>query len=292
MRGTWHLVAPADLRWLLELLGPGVRKSAERRHRQLGLTPRLLARCQAVLERALDEAGPLTRDELRAALERAGVPTHEQRLSHLLVDAELGGLVCSGPMKGASPTWALLDGRVPRARARTREAALAELARRYFASRGPATLEDFRWWAGLTAADAREAHALARHELEADDADGRALFWVESGGAGASDALLPPFDEFLIAYQDRRDVLDARHVKRLNAGGGVIRPVVVHGGRVVGTWRRTLSRRRAGDVVAVEPTWFGPAPTTVTRRFREHAARYARFLGVTATPDAPRPRRA
>jgi hypothetical protein len=35
-----------------------------------------------------------------------------------------------------------------------REEALAELSERYFTSHGPASLQDFTWWSGLTVADA------------------------------------------------------------------------------------------------------------------------------------------
>lgn len=276
MRGTWQYVTPADLHWLLDLLAPRVRRSAETRHRQLGLSARHRARCEVVLRRALEQVGAVTRDEAREVLRRAGLPTHEQRLSHLLIDAELSGLLCSGPMKHGQSTWALVDARAPRrGRARSRDDSLAELARRYFTSRGPATLADFRWWTGLTAADATAAHDAIRSRLETANVDGRTLWWVPSTPRGTGDALLPPFDEFLIAYQDRRDVLDPRHVARVNAGGGLLAAVIVSGGRVVGTWRRTLAARH----VEVAPSFFAQGRRDTTALSR-HVKSYARFVGL------------
>lgn len=286
MRGTWQYVAPSDLRWLLALLGPRVRRSAEVRHRQLELSPRHFSRCEAALTRALEETGPLTREEVRAVLERAGVPTHEQRLSHLITDAELAGLLCSGPMKDDQPTWALLDARVPRPRrTRTRDESLAELAQRYFASRGPASLADFRWWTGLTAADATAALDAVQGRLESADVNGRTLWWAETRRKGPTGAalLLPPFDEFLIAYQERGEVLDPRHLTRVNAGGGLISAVIVSGGVVAGTWRRTLSRRHV-DVVAS----FLPGRGASVKGLDRHVARYARFLRLEARLTIPR----
>ncbi|MBL8922060.1 MAG: AlkZ family DNA glycosylase [Myxococcaceae bacterium] len=278
MRGTWQYVTPGDLHWLLELLAPRVRGYAERRHHQLGLSPRARSRCEAVLARELEQAGALTRVEAREVLRRAGLPTHEQRLSHLLIDAELSGLLCSGPMKRGQSTWALVDARVPRrGRARSRDAALAELAHRYFASRGPATLADFRWWTGLTTADAKDAHGAICSGLESATVDGRTLWWAPTTTRGPGDALLPPFDEFLIAYQDRRDVLDPRHVSRVNAGGGLLAPIIVAEGRVVGTWRRTLAARH----VEVSLSLFGAARRDA-KALARHVEAYARFLGVDA----------
>ena len=74
--------------------------------------------------------------------------------------AELDGIVCSGVRKGNQFTYALLDERVPPTNFITQDEALAELTKRYFTSRGPATLKDFSTWSGLTLTDAKKGLAM------------------------------------------------------------------------------------------------------------------------------------
>lgn len=277
MRGTWQYVVPEDLQWLLSLFGPKVRASAARRHQQLGLDAKTLARSEALLEKALQQKPALSREGAREVLEAGGVSTQEQRLSHLLIDAELSGLLCSGPHEDGKATWALVEHRVGAAKKLpSREALLGQLARRFFESRGPATLQDFRWWTGLTAGDAKAGLETTKAALQSMRLDDRTLWWREDHAPAVKHGLLPPFDEFLIGYQNRDDVLDPQHVKRINAGGGLLAPVLVHEGKVVGVWRRTLATKS----VKVEFDWFGKPTAAQLRAMRGEAERYATFLGL------------
>ena len=148
------------------------------------------------------------------------------------------------------------------ARRCSREEALAELARRYFRSRGPATAADFAWWSGLAPAEARAGLAAVAPELTSESLAG-VTYWRARRAprvppAALTDAyLLPAFDEYLVAYRDRTAVLSARDTRRINAGGGLLAPTIVVGGRVVDTWRRTLGR----GVVTIALSLFGkPTP--------------------------------
>jgi len=286
LRWTWQLVAPEDVRWLLALLGPRLAVKAARRHRELGLDAATFRRSGVALARALRGGVTLTRAEMAAALARAGVSPEGQRLSHILGRAELDGVVCSGGRRGKQLTYALLDDRVPASPAPpSRAEALAALAGRYFRSRGPASVADFIWWSGLAAADARAGLDAVRSDLEAEVVDG-VTYWrdgaaagARASGAGARAAhLLPAFDEYLVAYRDRDALIDPMDAKRINAGGGILAPVVVVGGRAIGTWRRTLARA----AVAIEIDLFGaPAPRD-RPLFEEAARRYGVFLGLDA----------
>jgi hypothetical protein len=60
MRGTIHLVASVDLRWLLHVIGPAVIRKYRTRWNQLGLTPDVLETYTGELAEML-KAGPLTR---------------------------------------------------------------------------------------------------------------------------------------------------------------------------------------------------------------------------------------
>jgi hypothetical protein len=162
LRPTWHFVTPADIRWLLALTGPRVHAHNAHRYRELGLEASTLARSHDVLAAALAGGRWLTRPELAAVLEGAGLSAEGQRMPYLLMHAELEGVICSGPRRGKQFTYALLDERVPAAPVLDQDAALAELARRYLRTRGPATVHDFAWWSGLTVTAIRQGHRVAR----------------------------------------------------------------------------------------------------------------------------------
>ncbi len=280
LRGTLHLVAAADLRWLLALVGPGVLARLARRLRELELDEATFARSRALLGSALARAGALTREEAYGVLEAGRVSTSGQRGVHVLMRLALEGLICFGARRGKQPTLVLLEAWAPPAPVLAREAALAELARRYFTGHGPATLADFRWWSGLGAAEAREAVALARPGLEEEHLGGEPAWSGPAPGSssgGAEVRLLPGFDEYFIGYRDRSAIIDAAHLGKVNPGAnGQLSPTLVVGGRIAGTWRRTLAR--GGVTVSIHP--FARLGEATRRAVARESERYARFLGV------------
>jgi hypothetical protein len=202
------------------------------------------------------------------------------QLSHLLVIAELEEVAVSGVPLDGQATWSAFDERVPQRRGRfDREATLAALALRYVRSRGPATAADLAWFAGATLAEARAALTASRGPLVEVRAEGRTLWQAADATAAPPEEagvhLLPAFDEYLVGYRRRDDVLDPRHFRAINAGGGLLDPVVVAGGRVVGTWRRALGRRE----VTIEVELFGPV-RPLRQGVEAAAARYGEFLGL------------
>ena len=172
MRPTWHLVAGADLPWLIELTGPRIDRASGSRHRELRLDAATFTRSNKLIEKALTGSRHRTRAELGAILDKGGVEIDPARLTHIMGHAEASGLICSGKPTGATQTYALVRDRVPHPTTFERPEALAELARRYFRSHGPATMRDFRWWSGLAAADAAIGRNQLGADLVADDVDG------------------------------------------------------------------------------------------------------------------------
>jgi hypothetical protein len=233
-----------------------------------------------VIEKALRDGRHLTRNELAERLSTARISPAGQRLAHILGHAELQGLICSGARRGKQSTYALLDSRVPKGpKPLDRHEALAELARRYFESRGPATVADFAWWSGLAPADAREGLESVKSKLGSEVIGGRTYFRVSRVSVRAARGaayLLPAFDEYLIAYRDRDSVLDPKVARRINAGGGMLGPSVVIDGQVAGTWRRELAR----TTVIVEVRMFEATSSTHRRAIVAAAQRYGAFLGL------------
>jgi hypothetical protein len=208
-----------------------------RRHDELELDAPTRARAVDLIAAAVSD-GPLTRQEVADELGRSGISTSGQRLPHLLMVAELHRAICSGPMRGKQHTYAAFGDRVPWTRPRPRQEALSELARRYFSTRGPATVRDFRWWAGLSSADARSG--LAGAELESGDVNGR-TYWFNGGGPirrRRRADLVQCYDECIVSYTESRDLMSADGTV-LGAGrsDGGFQHVVLLDGLVAGRWR-------------------------------------------------------
>jgi len=282
MRPTWHFVAPADIRWMLALTAPRVQAAIAYYDRQLGLDAAVFKRSNKALADALRGGAQLTRQELRTVLQRTGVAADGvQRLAHLIMRAELGGVVCSGARRGKQFTYTLLDERVPQTRVLPRDEALAALTRRYFTSHGPAQVKDFVWWSGLTTADARAGlEMVQKHHLTEDVIDGKTYWRSSSMRAITRESrvayLLPLYDEYLIAYKDRSAALDpARWTQRPPNHDPFSSPIVVDGW-FVGGWKRTLKK----GAVVITLTPFAPLNRTDARAVADAAHRYGAFLGL------------
>jgi hypothetical protein len=240
LRETWHFVLARDVRWMLALTAPRTKQRMSYYDRQFDLDDRTIGRSNAAIVRALSGGQQLTRAELSAALARTRIEATGHRLGRLVMHAELDALIGSGARRGKQFTYALLDERCPPTPPIARDEALGKLARRYFASHGPALLADFAWWSGLSMADARRAIAVAEPGLSSRSHNDQTYWFTEPVAAPRSEPrvrLLPRFDEYLVAYRRRDDVVDAA----LGKGQDIdllATPVVVRDGKVIGSWRR------------------------------------------------------
>jgi hypothetical protein len=284
LRPTWHFVPAADIRWMLALTAPRIKAAGAHWHRRLGLDGAFVARSYDALARALEGGKHMTRPQLAAALERAGIATKQDdlvRYGFIFMQAELDAVLCSGPTVGKQTTYALLEERAPKTAPLERDEALARLAGRYFASHGPATLHDFVWWSGLTVADARAGLEMARPQLAHEDIEGR-TYWFSEGrpaaeGASQEAYLLPNYDEYIVGYTNRNDIFDSAHVEKLDSRGNVLfNHTIVIDGRIAGTWKRALKK----DTVVIEASPFAPLGERESRALAAAAERYAAFMGV------------
>ncbi|HEX2855529.1 MAG TPA: winged helix DNA-binding domain-containing protein [Opitutaceae bacterium] len=281
LRPTWHFVTPADIRWMLELTAPRVRAFMAYNDRLIGMSRPLFRRLNSIFRKALRGGNQLTRAALHAEALRAKIPLSGQQLAHALMQAELDGLICSGPRQGKHFTYALLDERVPATKPKTRDAALAELARRYFASRGPATAHDFAWWSGLTVADAKAGIASLGPEFAHETIDGRNHVFsaraipTRSQQTSSATFLMPDYDEYGIAYKDRSALFggDRGTGPRQNAELAYNRMIVIDG-KIEGTWRRTETK--SDFIIGVVP--FAPLGKTKRAALTKAAQRLGKFF--------------
>jgi hypothetical protein len=294
LRPTWHFVVPADIRWMLALTAPRVHGFSGSYYRKHELEGKVFARCHKAIAKALAGGKHLTRAELQTALRKAGIESDNLRLGLIVMHAELSALICSGPRRGKQFTYALLDERVPRspAPALSRDESLAELARRYLTSHGPATVRDYSWWSGLSIRDAKTAFELIASELEQRVIDDVAHWSLASQPAprrpraqtAASAWLLPNYDEYFIAYKDREIVLRDGLPPPATATGRVDpRPEFAHllsiDGRLAGTWKRSFTPRTAG----VDLRMFRPLKKPERTAIDAAVASYEEFLKLPVT---------
>jgi hypothetical protein len=284
MRPTWHFVAPEDLRWMLALTAPRVNALRAHYNRRQGLDGPTFARSYAVIRRTLRNGNHSTRDELGEVLDKEKIGGGPERRGHILLGAELEGIVCSGPLRGKAHTYALVEERAPTVtRLPSREEALSELARRFFLSHGPATLKDFAWWSGLTMADARAGIEASTPALAREVIGEKTYFFDDRGPGRVRDDgavhLLPNFDEYAVAYVDRETLLDVRHRSRLGEDRSpLFENLVVRRGLIVGTWQRKLTKK----TVSVATRLFVRPGAPDRRALAEAIQAYARFLGREA----------
>ena len=282
MRGTLHFVAAEDVRWMSALMTPRVIAASKGRLlREFELDDAVFAHSRKVLVTALRDRQRLTRGEVYETLESAGIATGRQRGLHITGQLAQEGLLCLGPRADKQPTFVLLDEWIPSGRPMEREQALAELARRYFHSHGPATLQDFAWWSGLTVKDVQLGIELVADDLAQEIIGGR--LYLHSGEEDASKNvavgdphLLPSFDEYLVAYKDRSEAVEARFSSRVVGINGLFNASIVIEGCIVGTWKRSIDQNGIG----LELSPFRVLLKKELKALGNIARRYGEFMGL------------
>jgi hypothetical protein len=282
LRGTLHFLAATDVRWMLALLSARLIAGSARRNRELKLDEHTLIRSSDLLAQAVEGGAQRTRAELFSILEQNGISTEGQRGVHMLHRASLEGLLCQGVMQGRNPVFFTLDGLPTQGRAFSRNEALAELARRYFTSRGPATLQDFIWWSGLPSVEAKAGLEAIYSQMDKETVNGQTYWFSPSEPKTRKSSpdiyLLPGFDEYLLAYKDRSASLDVPNYKSLTPTNGMLPATIVSVGRVIGTWKRSIKK----DKVLIEANPLTTFSDEENNAFAIAAGRFGEYLGLSA----------
>ena len=279
LRGTLHFIEASDVRWILKLIGPRLISIYGSHFRKFELDKIVIGKSQKVIVRGLQGGKQLTRIEIKAALEKKGISTKDLRANFILLRAALDGVICLGPRRGKEFTFVLLDEWFSATKNLDRDEALAELARRYFSSHGPATLQDFAWWSGLTITDAKKGLEIVRSDFVQESIKSQ-TYWMPPQSAALKSKsksvfLLPNFDEYLVAYKDRTAATDERYFKQImKSGNGIFSPVIVINGRIAGVWKRSLSEKK----VVIQTNLFTPLNEPLKAAVAAASRRYVRFL--------------
>lgn len=281
MRPTWHLVAAEDIRWMLKLSAQRVIAANESyaKGRDLDISEELYTKSHDLLEKILCGKKSLTRQEIAEEFNRGGMVADNNRMTRFMARAEQVGIVCSGEDRGGKCTYALLEERVPPMPELTKDEALARLARNYFRSHAPAVLQDFVWWSGLPISQARQAIYFIESELTMEQWNGQTWYIHDAcrtrGKALESLHLLPSYDEYLLGYKDRTDVLPKEYYPKAFTNNGLFFPVVLHKGQVVGNWDKTLKKKG----IELAYSCFEQDTSLNKDLWNEAKHKYAQFLG-------------
>ena len=280
MRGTLQFVAVKDYRWLHSLFAPMFLKTDGARNRQLELDAKIFSKANSLIVKALQKERLLTRNEIGDILKTSGIATDQNRLSHILHFATMSQLICFGPRREKEFSFVLLDDWIPSPKTLPRTKALGELAKRYFISRGPATLQDFIWWSGLSAADAKTSLETVSHLLVSESFNGKKYFLSNDvpdsehlNGDPNRIFLLAGFDEYLISYADRSASLDPKFNSKAVYNNGIFHPTIVMRGQIVGIWRPIVK----GKSITMRSEYFTKMTTTQLKSVDEEFQKYILF---------------
>lgn len=190
MRPTWHFVSANDYPVILELTASNVKATLKSRRKQLELDEEYFKKSNPAIQRVLANQNHLTREELMSELSITLPQLDGSRMNHVLLEAELDGLICSGVVKKKQHSFALRserfndDGNSNKTSTLSRDEALYMLALKYFSSHGPATISDFNWWSGLSMTHCRKALEMVKGKLLSDNEGTQEYWFAEVSIAG------------------------------------------------------------------------------------------------------------
>jgi len=258
LRPTWHFVTPENIRWMLQLSTKQIMQSMKSRDRDLGLTDEIYSKCYRIIEKAFEKDISPTRDDLAKILNDAGMKFESSHVYHIVTGAEANGILCSGAFREKTQTYALLEKRVPAIKPLTKEESLSKLARIYFTGHGPATLQDFVWWSGLSVGEARMGLESVQTELISETVDGQRYWMPDTDCPTLAERksevyLLPAFDEYIVGYKDRTAVITCENHRKAISSNGVFRPVIIKDGQVIGLWKKASSGKKPITITPFQP---------------------------------------
>ena len=289
LRPTWHFAAPDDIRWLIELTGPRIRKAMTYYERELELDNQLFKKCNDIIGKALTGGNHLTRTALSDLLINNGISLNGRQMGHVMMNAEMDCLVCSGKRQGKQFTYALFDERAPTRLSIVKDEALLLLAQRYFASRGPATLKDFSVWSGLTITDAKKAGSmLDNNEFTKETFNDIEYILKRETLEMALDAasakkiqksfLMPDYDEYGMGYIDRTAIFNPIKLSsEFRKKNPVFDRMVIVDGIIEGTWKRTVKAKS----VVVETYLFRELSKLKLEAVKKAVNRFVKFTGAS-----------
>lgn len=278
LRPTWHFVAAEDIHWMLGLTATRLKAAFVSYGKVRGFDDNMVADSRRHLSELLDKRDSLTRQEIGEYLIEKGIGIRDNHdVTYILSHAEQDGIVCNGVVRGSKQTYSLLDRRAPHKPNVSKEEALERLARKYFTSHGPATLDDYIWWSGLLSSEARKGLELIKHDFVSEEINGK-TYWMKNdiaipGKKNKSILLLPAFDEFVVSYKYRAEILCEEHYRKIITRTGIFSPTITYNGEILGSWKRVVKKNK----IVAELEFFEEKHHHLIPEFEKQQAAYELF---------------
>ncbi len=243
MRGTWQLVSANDYWWMLDLCASKATAVIKgwMSSNKISIPDEELMWIREILVQTAADKRSVTKEDFEEALLQRDIQMDEHRLSYHIRMAELSGTLCSGDLLPMKASYSLSVEKVKSSTKMDRDEALMLMARKYFQSRQPATLEDFVWWSGLNISDCRRGMELLGNAIHKETWKGRDFYLTDDcrtrGFRRGKFHLIPPYDEYLIGYKSRDIVLPQEHRHKAHNNSGIFQPVVAFDGVICGNWK-------------------------------------------------------
>ncbi|MDL2297118.1 winged helix DNA-binding domain-containing protein [Bacteroidales bacterium OttesenSCG-928-B11] len=277
LRPTWHFVAAEDIHEFRELSSARLLPIYEAYGKSWGADEKLIAQGSRRMEKLLEKHGHLTKQEIGEHLANDGFELDQHTLSHVLSRSELLGITCSGIVGVNKHTYALLEERVPKTKPFIKEEALGRLAFKFFNSHGPATIHDFSWWSGLLTSEAKSALELVKEHFVSETLNDK-TFWMKNDVTipekdRESVLLLPPFDEFVVSYKDRSEIIEKEYHSKVMTKNGIFSSTIMLNGKIIGSWRKVKKK----NDIHVELSFFEKTSQNREQKFEKEIERVKRF---------------
>lgn len=277
MRGTWQLISADNYRWMHHLLAPKSKTVIKgwMSANHISIPDSELADIRQLLVSTTARLTSAVKEDYAETLIQHGITMDDHRLTYHIRFAELDGVLCSGNLHPSKATYALAGQKIPQSPNLDYDEALALLARIYFQSHCPATLEDFAWWSGLGLSACRKALSMIESELTHCKWNSYDFVLTDNcrtkGYRNGQTLLIPPFDEYLIGYKSRDLVLapENRHLAHNNSG--IFYPIIAHNGTICGNWSTTKK--------GCQPVFFKDADIPEPQSLNAEIERFEKYKG-------------
>jgi len=284
LRPTWHFVTSDDIYWLLKLTAPRVNAANAYMYKKLELDTAIFNRSNKILSKLLQGHKQLTRDEINDEFKKNKIEAQGHRLSYIMMRSELDGIICSGARRGNQFTYSLLEERLNKRKAFNKEEALAELAKRYFRSRGPATVKDFSTWSGLPLTECRQGIELCKSDFEKATLEDNEYYFSSQDTLAQNSLtkifLLPVYDEFIMGYKDRSAILKFKNGLKPSPSFH-FDCMIIYNGQIIGTWKRIIGKKQ----IDLQYNFFKPLTHRQKKEFENSMNRLGQFNNLIVNAD-------
>lgn len=278
LRPTWHFISAEDIHWMFDLSNPRLKPIYRSYTKIVKADESIIYHAIPFVEKVLAGGKHLTKEEIGTALLSQNITLDDTHLRMVINYSEMEGIIVNGLVKGNKQTFTLLEEWAPRKETISKEEALERLARRFFTSHAPATVQDFAWWSGLSLTECRKGIECIKSNLICETINGRE-FWMKNdlkipSPDKASALLLPPFDEFVVSYKDRSEIIKDSHYSKVMTKNGLFSPTIMLNGEIIGSWKKTIQK----GTPKVELSFFEKTPLKIQKLFAPEIKRIENFF--------------